>query len=198
MTRPKLVLAMRADRTPDLIGPGQWRRLGEVATILDATPLESFAEPRAGGLLAEAEVLLIGWGCPPIETDVLARAPRLALVAHTGSTVKPFVSDALWARGVRVTSAAAANAVPVAEFTLAAILFANKGVFRVRELYRAAPQADAYPFIAPGEPGNLRARSASSAPRASAAGSSSGCARSISTSASTIRLPIPRSCAASA
>jgi phosphoglycerate dehydrogenase-like enzyme len=38
-----------------------------------------------------------------------------------------------------VTHAAEANAVPVAEFTLAAILFANKRMFELRDLYRADP-----------------------------------------------------------
>jgi phosphoglycerate dehydrogenase-like enzyme len=50
--------------------------------------------------------------------------------------VKEVVTDALWQRGVAVTTAAAANAVPVAEFTLSAILLANKGVFVARERLR--------------------------------------------------------------
>jgi phosphoglycerate dehydrogenase-like enzyme len=36
------------------------------------------------------------------------------------------VGDEVWRRGIRVTSAADANAVPVAEYTLAAIIFAGK------------------------------------------------------------------------
>jgi phosphoglycerate dehydrogenase-like enzyme len=154
MMRPKLVLAMRAVQTPDLLGPEQWRRLHDVATVLDGPPLESFAEERARELLADADILLTGWGCPAIDAEALASAPRLKLVAHTGSTVKPLVSDALWARGIRVVSAAAANGVPVAEFTLAAILFANKGVFREREGYRSRRAPLRYPWTAPGEAGN--------------------------------------------
>ena len=38
-----------------------------------------------------------------------------------------------------MTHAVDANAVPVAEFTLAAIIFANKRVFELRDLYRADP-----------------------------------------------------------
>ncbi|MEV4086266.1 hydroxyacid dehydrogenase, partial [Nonomuraea fuscirosea] len=41
-------------------------------------------------------------------------------------TVRPFVTDEVWRRGIVVTSAADANAIPVAEFTLAAIIFAGK------------------------------------------------------------------------
>jgi phosphoglycerate dehydrogenase-like enzyme len=38
------------------------------------------------------------------------------------------ITEACWRRGLLVTSAAWANALPVAEFTVAAVLFANKRV----------------------------------------------------------------------
>jgi phosphoglycerate dehydrogenase-like enzyme len=55
---------------------------------------------------------------------------------HAAGTVKGHVAEACWDRGIAVTAAAAANALPVAEFTLAAILFANKRVFRLQQRYR--------------------------------------------------------------
>ena len=58
---------------------------------------------------------------------MLDRAPRLGLFAYAAGTVKMTLTDALWDRGIRVTSGANANAEPVAEFTLAAVLFGNKG-----------------------------------------------------------------------
>jgi phosphoglycerate dehydrogenase-like enzyme len=149
-----VVLAMRPALTPDFMGPDQWRRLEAIAAVPDHRPLEDFSEPRAADLLGAADVLLTGWGCPRIDAAVLARAPRLKLIAHTGSTVKPVVSDAVWARGVAVSSAAAANALPVAEFALAAILLANKGAFRAREDYRLNGTPSHRPWTMPGEPGN--------------------------------------------
>jgi phosphoglycerate dehydrogenase-like enzyme len=58
-------------------------------------------------------------------------------VVHTAGSVKGFVTEACWDRGLRISSAAWANAIPVAEYTLAAILLANKQVLRFREHYRA-------------------------------------------------------------
>jgi len=154
-TRIQVVLAMRHDLTTDFFGPEQWKQLEAITAIQDRMPLESFDDPRTRDLLLHAEVLLTGWGCPEISTEVAGMAPRLRLIAHTGSTVKPIVSNAIWTRGVRVSSAAAANAVPVAEFALAAILLANKGAFREREAYRAGRKpAGTYPFSAPGKAGN--------------------------------------------
>jgi phosphoglycerate dehydrogenase-like enzyme len=81
-------------------------------------------------------VLLTSWGCPPLEGNLLERIPRLRLVAHAGGTVKNHVTLACYERGILVSSAAAANALPVAEYTLAAILFANKRVFQLQRRYR--------------------------------------------------------------
>jgi len=54
------------------------------------------------------------------------RFPRLKVVFYGAGTVRPFVTDAFWQRHVRLTNAAAANAVPVSDFTLSQILFTLK------------------------------------------------------------------------
>jgi phosphoglycerate dehydrogenase-like enzyme len=59
----------------------------------------------------------------------------LKLVAHLAGNVKGFLDDSVWRRGILVTNAVAANAVPVAEYTVAAILFANKRVFQLNSFY---------------------------------------------------------------
>jgi len=71
-----------------------------------------------------------------IDAGILDRAPRLGLVAYAAGTVKDVVTGDVFGRGIRVTSGADANAEPVAEFTLAAILFAGKDVFWLRDLTR--------------------------------------------------------------
>ncbi|WP_406514323.1 hydroxyacid dehydrogenase [Streptomyces sp. NBC_00161] len=95
-------------------------------------------EPELHRRLAEAEVLFTGWGCPPLDAGALERMPRLRAVVHAAGSVKHHVTEACWERGLLVSSAAAANAVPVAEYTLAAILFANKRVLESAHAYRAA------------------------------------------------------------
>ncbi|MCC5953802.1 MAG: hydroxyacid dehydrogenase [Acidimicrobiia bacterium] len=114
-------------------------RLGACAELLDPVAIDDFSDDRAAELLAEATVLLTHWGCPSLDADVLEDAPHLALVAHAAGTVKDIVTPAVFSRGIVVTSAAAANAVPVAEFTLAAILWANKNVWGARERLRGVP-----------------------------------------------------------
>lgn len=67
----------------------------------------------------DVRVLVTSWGTPPLTAEVLDRMPLLELVAHTGATVRPFVTDELFARGIRVTQAGQAMARSVAEVSLA-------------------------------------------------------------------------------
>lgn len=80
--------------------------------------------------LAQAEIVFSGWGAPVMDEHFLAAVPRLRLVLYGAGAVRGFVTDALVERGIRVSSAAAANAVPVAEYTLAVITLSLKRVWR--------------------------------------------------------------------
>ncbi|GAA2402794.1 hydroxyacid dehydrogenase [Nonomuraea africana] len=82
------------------------------------------------GLLTDADVVVTGWGCAPLSAAVLASAPRLRLLAHTGASVKPFVTRESFARGVRVTQAGEAMAHAVGEQALALTLALLHGVHR--------------------------------------------------------------------
>jgi phosphoglycerate dehydrogenase-like enzyme len=87
-------------------------------------------------VLATVEILVGSWGCSVLDDELLARMPALRLLAYAAGTVKMTVTPATWRRGVAVSSAAAANAVPVAEFTFAAIVMIGKDVFRIRDRHR--------------------------------------------------------------
>ncbi|MFC9325529.1 hydroxyacid dehydrogenase [Kitasatospora sp. NPDC057015] len=124
--RPQALLVMRHDTYRVQFGPDQLRRLASLAELGEPVWSDDLDEPRTRARLAEAEVLVTSWGCPPLTAERLDAAPRLRAVFHCAGSVRPIVSDALWQRDVLVTSAAEANATPVAEYTLAAIIFAGK------------------------------------------------------------------------
>lgn len=87
-------------------------------------------------VLAEADVIFSGWGGPVLDADFLAAAPRLKAFFYGAGAVSSVVTKAAWERGVLVTSAYAANAVPVAEYTLATILFSLKHGWHLTRLTR--------------------------------------------------------------
>jgi phosphoglycerate dehydrogenase-like enzyme len=136
--RPTVLLAMLDGMVEHAFTAEQLDRLDTAGRLLDRVPLASFDGARAEALLADAEVIVGHWGCPTLTSDVLDRAPRLRMLAYGAGTVKWQLSDAVWERDLLVTSAAAANARPVAEYTLAMILLADKGVLLFRERLRDA------------------------------------------------------------
>ncbi|WP_367139940.1 MULTISPECIES: hydroxyacid dehydrogenase [Streptomyces] len=85
--------------------------------------------------LEDVEVLVTGWGCPPLTKAVLDRAPRLRAVVHAAGSIKWLVTEEVWARGIVVSSAAEANAGPVADFTLAVIALAAKDALPMAAAY---------------------------------------------------------------
>ena len=85
---------------------------------------------------AGVEAIFSTWGMPALEEGDIARLfPDLKEIYYAAGTVQKFARPYM-ARGVRIFSAWAANAVPVAEFTLAQILLANKGFFQMDARYR--------------------------------------------------------------
>ncbi|MFI6648078.1 hydroxyacid dehydrogenase [Streptomyces sp. NPDC050529] len=131
--RPRALFAMGRPHRDALFPRAAIDRLTRLVDIEPDVVAEDFDDvPR----LAAVEILITSWGCRPLDDAVLARMPALKAVVHAAGSVKHHVTDACWDRGLRISTAAAANAVPVAEYTLAAILFANKRVLEIGGLYR--------------------------------------------------------------
>lgn len=129
MSRPTLALSMYAGMEPYALRPEHLEALREVADVLDASAIESLDPARAEEVLGEAEVLLGHWGCARLDDVFLERAPRLRALVYAAGTLRDVTTPATFDRLARVTSAAAANAVPVAEYTVAAVVWANKAAF---------------------------------------------------------------------
>ncbi|MEV8388965.1 hydroxyacid dehydrogenase [Streptomyces sp. NPDC056650] len=136
--RPRAVCVMNPG-TAELVLPEDQR--ARLSALVRLAPDASGAE--LGAALADAEILVSGWGCPRLTADVLAEAPHLRAVMHAAGTVKPIVSEAVWERGIVVSSAADANAGPVASCTVALITLAAR-----RTLTMAAGYADGWPDFA--------------------------------------------------
>lgn len=151
MAGPAIVLGMLDGLVDEALGQPALDRLAGCGTLLDPVPLASWDDPRADDLLARAEVLVGHWGCPTLDAATLDRAPHLRLVAYAAGSVRTTVGPEVFARGIAVTSAAPANAVPVAEYTVAVVLLANKGAFVLRE---AGRDPASFGTVALGPPGN--------------------------------------------
>lgn len=140
---PVAAFAMRPDLPELLFGADDLAALVRSAELDPGLTITDFATAPAG-LLDTVEVLITGWGAPRIGAAELDRMPRLRAIVHAAGTVKGHIDDVVWERGVLVTSAASANAYPVAEYTLAMILLAGKRVPDYIRGYAADPQVYAH------------------------------------------------------
>lgn len=79
---------------------------------------------------SETEYIFSTWGMPSLnEVEIKKYLPKLKAVFYGAGSVQYFARPFLNS-GIKVFSAWAANAVPVAEYTVAQILLANKGFFK--------------------------------------------------------------------
>ncbi|MEV0241125.1 hydroxyacid dehydrogenase [Streptomyces sp. NPDC050674] len=136
--RPQGLFAMAAENVPQVFPPEVLARLRESVDVDPGLVAEDLTDPRVLDTLARTEILVTGWGCPRLDEKVLDAAPRLRAVLHSAGSVKSFATPALRERGIALSSAAVANAVPVAEYTLAMILLAGKDVLAARERMRTS------------------------------------------------------------
>lgn len=74
--------------------------------------------------IGDCDVCITLWDSPRLDAEVMEKAVNLKLLTHLAGTVVPFVSDAMWDKGVRVLSGNAYFARSVAEGTVCYILAA--------------------------------------------------------------------------
>lgn len=72
------------------------------------------------------EIIFSGWGMTTCDVPFLERFPDLKIIFYAGGTIRGFITEAFWEKGIRITSSAAANAIPVSEYALSQILFGLK------------------------------------------------------------------------
>jgi phosphoglycerate dehydrogenase-like enzyme len=137
--RPTAVFALEPWARDGAFPPDVLDRLAELVDIDPTLTVTSFQQPTAKKALSQAEILISGWGCPRIDAAALATAPRLRACIHAAGTVKKHLDPVVFARGLTVSSAAMANAVPVAEYTIAALVLGAKQAFTRARRYTEDP-----------------------------------------------------------
>lgn len=128
-------LSMDAEAFPLVFAEASRRRLAELVDVDMSCPDRPLSDLGQADR-AEVELLITGWGVPSLGAAELDLLPRLRAIVHWGGGVG-FLDPSATARGIAVSSARSANAVPVAEFTLAMIVLAAKDAFWVSRDYAA-------------------------------------------------------------
>lgn len=118
--------------TPEVIK--KLSEYGELSARINKKNIEEHKE-----FLKGCEIAFATWGMPQFTKEEIAEyMPDLKAVFYSAGTVQYFARPFLES-GIKVYSAFAANAVPVAEYTFAQITLAAKGYFQAAKNYRILP-----------------------------------------------------------
>ena len=121
---------------------------GELSPKINQKNLKENAD-----FLKDCEIAFSTWGMPKFTKEEISEyMPKLKAVFYSAGTVQYFARPFLES-GIKVYSAFAANAVPVAEFTFAQISLASKGFFQSAKYYRTLPARSH--LLANASPGNF-------------------------------------------
>lgn len=129
MKRPAIAITIGQAHYRRMFRPAAWEALESFARVVHHPGQEPATKEDLFALLPEADACITSWGVARLDADVLAAAPRLQAMAHMGSSLKRFVSPALWERGIHVTSAGSALAWDVAETTLGMMIVGMKRIW---------------------------------------------------------------------
>ena len=134
----KGIFVLGTENYEKIYGPEEQAAIRQYVNI-DMPPQTPEAVATNPAIMQDVEVMFSGWGGPVMDRAFLDSAPDLKVVFYGAGSVRQLVTDAFWAREIQITSAAAANAVPVSEYTLSQILFCLKrGWYYVLESKRTA------------------------------------------------------------
>lgn len=116
------------------------KELADIARSIDlyekpVTTAEVKANP---AILRDVQIIMSEWGCFCFDADMLRLMPRLEAVFYAGGTIRYIVSSEFWSRRIVICSAYGANAVSVAQFTVAQILCGVKQVWNYAHKVREA------------------------------------------------------------
>ncbi|WLQ43691.1 hydroxyacid dehydrogenase [Streptomyces laculatispora] len=152
-TAPTALLVMEEERRADVYPPEVLAGIGRLVQW-QGPPVTKRELDENPQVLRNVDILLTGWGAPVLDTAFLSHAARLRAVLVAAGSVRHLTTPAFWERGIPIVSAAAANAVPVAEFTLAQVLLGLKQAHRIA---REVASSRRFPHN-PDVPGAYRSR----------------------------------------
>ena len=110
---------------------GELEKRGELSPRINKRNIEQYRD-----FLSDCEIGFATWGMPVFTKEEIGKyMPKLKALFYSAGTVQYFARPFL-ERGVRIFSAYAANAVPVAEYTFAQIVLATKGFYLAAKRYK--------------------------------------------------------------
>jgi phosphoglycerate dehydrogenase-like enzyme len=142
MEKPAIAVLIGKNHYSRMLNQAAWDALHNLAEIIEHPGDEPATKSDLMRLLPGADGCLTSWGVAQLDEDVISASPRLRIMAHMGSSVKRFVSPALWQRGIQVTTAAPALAEDVAITALGLMIVGMKRIWPLGQRVRTGGWRD--------------------------------------------------------
>ena len=134
--KANILIAIRPALYADLFSNEADQQLRELGDLTFQSSEDNLTSKQLARQIGGYDIVVTGWGTPVFNDEVLAAADRLRLIVHSAGTIKRLLPPAAFANGRRITHAAAAMAVPVAETTLLLILLSLRQVHKIDRAFR--------------------------------------------------------------
>lgn len=130
METPRIAVTIGKNHYERMMTPKAWSHLREFADIIEHEGDEPADKEELKKILSQADGCITSWGVAALDEEVLSAAPSLRAMAHMGGSVRRYISQEVWRRGIHVTTAAPYLAIDVAETTLGLMIVGAKKVWQ--------------------------------------------------------------------
>ena len=127
----KIAVIASKEKQNDIFNERGWKKLyslGEVVINDGEASVENVKKT-----IKDADIAITSWGSVPFTEEILNEAPNLKLVVHGAGSVKPIVTDELWAKGIRVCASTKPLGIGVAETALGFAISASKNFYQAND-----------------------------------------------------------------
>ncbi len=140
---PQIAVTIQPDLRNRLFTDPDWAALEALGEVVAHEGSKPATAREAAALAQQAEVLICSWGMFKVDQAFLDAASHLKLIVYAAGSVRKWVSEDVWERGVQVVSAAWAIGHTVAEFTLGMMILGRRNAFRYAEAMRSGERKPA-------------------------------------------------------
>ena len=122
MNKVKVLITMPKRTYTRISKPNDIKELKSFAEVIMNIFDKKPSEDKLVELISEVDGCITSWGSPKITKRVVKSAKKLKIIGHAAGSIKPYICEEVFIKGITVVHAAPIIAKPVAEFTLALML----------------------------------------------------------------------------
>jgi phosphoglycerate dehydrogenase-like enzyme len=127
--KPRVLMAVSPEHRKEIFSEDALHKLASFASASYHPGPGDMAVEDLARSISCFDGLITCWGSPPITPEIMGKARRLRIISHSAGSVRSFVCEEVFSRGICVTNASSAIAVSVAEATIALIIGSLRHLF---------------------------------------------------------------------